>query len=258
MSEQERRPVPEDTRAPTAWRRLVRMGAPRATKANALAAVLALVLGFAIVTQVRQTRSEGLEGLSQPELVSLLDDVTGRSQRLNQDAAELRRTRDALRSGGAGDREARRAAQQRLNALRVLAGTVPATGPGIVIELQDPRHQITDDVLLNAIQELRDSGAESIQVGPVRVVADSYFETAQGGGVAVDGERVHPPYTIRAIGDPHTMAAAMDIPGGLAESVRQLGGRPSITQVKTLRIDALHRAPAHRYARPVPTTTPTK
>ncbi len=257
MTERDR-PEPEEVRAPSAWRRLVRMGAPRATKANALAAILALVLGFAIVTQVRQTRSQGLEGLSQSELVSLLDDVTSRSQRLNEDAAELRRTRDQLRSGGASNREARRAAQQRLNSLEVLAGTVPATGPGIVIELHDPDRRITSELLLNAIQELRDSGAEAIQVGPARVVASTYFSMSGDGTVQVDGVGVHPPYTIKAIGDPHTMAAAMAIPGGLAESVRQLGGRPVISQRKQLRIDALHRPPAHRYAQPVPTATPTR
>lgn len=242
----------------TGWRRLVRMGAPRATKANALATVLALLLGFAIVTQVRQTRSEGLDALRQTELVGLLDDVSQRSDRLDKDAAQLRRTRDELVSGGASDREARKAARERLSSLEVLAGTVPAKGPGITITIGDPRHEITDSVLLDALQELRDAGAEAVQIGPVRVVASTYFGTAQDGTVQVDGVGVRPPYRILAIGDPHTMAAAMAIPGGLAENVRQLGGHPAITQSQTVHIDALHSPPAHRYAQPVPTATPTQ
>ena len=40
---------------PRAWRRLLRAGSPRATRANVLAMVLAAALGFAIIAQVRQT-----------------------------------------------------------------------------------------------------------------------------------------------------------------------------------------------------------
>ena len=90
---------------------------------------------------------------------------------------------------------------------------------------------------------------------PVVALGDT---TLHDGTIQVDGVGIAPPYTITAIGDPHTMAAAMSIPGGLAESVRQLGGRPVISQRKQMRIDALHRPPAHRYAQPVPTATPTQ
>lgn len=247
---------PEEDRT-TTWRRLLRMGAPRATKANVFATVLALLLGFALATQVHQTRSGGLESLRQTDLVGLLDDVSQRSHRLDKDAAELRVTRDQLVNGGAGDAAALKAAQARLNALGVLAGTVPAQGPGITMVIADPEHKVADSVLLDALQELRDAGAEAVQIGPVRVVASTSFSTSPAGAILVDGVGIHPPYRILAIGDAHTIAAAMDIPGGLAETVRQLGGTPTVTQSTSIRITALSAPREHRYAHPVPSATAT-
>ena len=73
------------------------MARPRATRANAFAALLALVLGFAVATQVRSTQAQGLESLRQSDLVGILDNVTQQSTRLDDDARELQATRDQLR-----------------------------------------------------------------------------------------------------------------------------------------------------------------
>ncbi len=244
-----RRPGPrgEDTRAN--WRHLLRMARPRATKANALALVLAVLLGFAIATQVRQTQGQGLENLREDELVRILDDVTQDGNRLQSELRDLQRTRDQLASG-AGE-QAQKAAKSRLRTLEVLAGTVPVKGPGITVTIADPRREVTAPVLLDALEELRDAGAEAVQVGSVRVVASTYF-TDGDTGVSVSGTKLDLPYTITAIGDPATMASAMDIPGGVTESVRRLGGKATVEQHESLSITALHDVTEPRYARPVP------
>ena len=48
------------------------------------------------------------------------------------------------------------------------------------------------------------------------------------------------PYVITAIGDSATMASAMDIPGGVNESVRRLGAVSTVDQRETVSITALH------------------
>lgn len=242
---------------PTAWQRLRRMGRPRATRANAFAALLAIILGFALATQVRQTQSAGLESLRQSDLVRILDDVSQRSSRLETEARRLQTARDKLVNGTTSDQEALASARDRLDALGVLAGTVPATGPGIRMTIADPDHKVTGPVLLDLLEELRDAGAEAVQIGPVRIVASSYF-SGGADGIQIDGISVSPPYTVLAIGDPQTMAAAMDIPGGISETVRQLGATPQVTQSQKIRIDALQSVREPRYARPVPAPTPTQ
>ena len=245
--------VPAPT--PSTWHRLMLMLRPRATKANLLSALLALLLGFAVATQVRQNSSLGLESLRQSDLVNILDNATLQSARLDQNARELQATRDQLVSGSTSGAAALKAAQERLDALGILAGTARAHGPGLRMTIADPGGKVTSPVLLDAIQELRDAGAEAIQVNNVRIVASSHF--SQGAdGIEIDGRSVPQPYALAAIGDPATMSSAMEIPGGLSENVRQLGATIKIVQEKELTVGALHAQSAPRYARPVPQSAP--
>ena len=241
-------PTPTDS---TAWHRLALMARPRATKANALAASLAILLGFAVATQVRQNQDAGLGSLRQGELVTILDNATQQASRLDQNARELQATRDELISGSTSGAAALKAAQGRLDALRVLAGTTQAHGPGITMTIHDPEAKVTLVLLLDAIEELRDAGAEAIQVGDVRVVASSYLSQA-GSGVKIDGTPITSPYLLLAIGNPQTLSSAMEIPGGLSETVRGLGAKITINQQTDLTVAALHTLREPRYARPVP------
>ena len=90
---------PPDTPAKTSAQRLMLMARPRTTKANMLAALLALLLGFGVATQVRQNQTLGLESLRQSELITILDNATLLSSRLDQSARELQVTRDELVNG---------------------------------------------------------------------------------------------------------------------------------------------------------------
>jgi uncharacterized protein YlxW (UPF0749 family) len=240
----------------SAWKRLMLMARPRATKANVFAALLAILLGFAVATQVRQTQSQGLESLSQTDLITILDNATLLSARLDQNARQLQVTSDQLVNGSTGDAAALKAAQERLDALGILAGTARAHGPGIRMTIVDRGAKVTPPVLLDTIEELRDAGAEAIQVDNVRVVASSHFDPAAS-GIEIDGIAVPQPYTILAIGDPPTMSSAMEIPGGLSENVRQLGASVTITQTKDLTVGALHTLSVPRYAHLVPSPAPT-
>ncbi|MEO7448953.1 MAG: DUF881 domain-containing protein [Humibacillus sp.] len=222
-----------------AWRRLLTMGRPRATRANLLVAVLAIVLGGAIAAQVQLTNERGLDQLTQTDLVRVLDDITVRSSRLDQQVRELEATRDRLKSGTGTAGEAIDQAQKRLDTLGILAGTIGAQGQGITLRISDPGKQVTGPVMLDLIQELRDGGAEAIEVGNVRVVASSFVGDVSG-QLQIDGSPVERPFVVRAIGDAKTLASAMTIPGGIIESVRQKGATASVAESEAIEITATH------------------
>ena len=246
-------PDPDDSRDAT-WRRLRRMGKPRMTRGNLLATGLTLCLGFAIATQIQQTQETGLTSLRQDELVRVLDDVNQRSSRLDQQVRELEAQREVLTSGANTAAEAAAQAQKRLDQLSILAGTAPARGPGIALTISDPSGAVRGPVLLDVLQELRDAGAEVVQVGGVRVVAGSFFTDA-GTSVTLDGQPLSRPFVFLAIGDPKTMASAMQIPGGIVDTARRLGANAVIEERGTVEITALHTPKAPRYAQPVPEPT---
>lgn len=254
MSATDRQPRPPEN-ARHAWARLRRAGTPAFTRSNLLAMLLAVALGFAIIAQVRQTSVQGLETLREDELVRIFADVDQDGERLSAEIRDLQTSLQLLESRTTGEAEAQRAAQERLDALGILAGTAPASGPGIVLRIHDPSRAVDATAMLDAIQELRDAGAEAIQVGDVRVVANTWFADTEA-GLSVSGREVRPPYEVRAIGDSNTLAGAMQIPGGVTASARRVGALVTVDIRTRVVVDALLSVPTPQYARPVPTTTP--
>src|SRR5204862_247268 len=75
-----------------------------------------------------------------------------------------------------------REARDRARTLGILTGTLPARGPGIVLTVVDPQGTVGADVLLDAVEELRDAGAEALQLSGVCVVAQTPIVDDPAGG----------------------------------------------------------------------------
>ncbi|AXK45079.1 DUF881 domain-containing protein [Brachybacterium saurashtrense] len=219
------------------WRRLGDALRPQATFAQLIVGLLCLLLGLSIAAQVRQG-DDSLEGSSQQELVRLLDESARHSSDLELENAELERTLETLRSGEEDDVAARNAAEERLEDLEIIAGTVPAQGRGVVVSIADPDGAVRASTLLGVVQELRNAGAEVIQIGEVRVVASTAITTTPDGRLEVDGTVLEAPYVLRAIGDPSVMEPALRIPGGAADSVAGDGGTLVANADDDIRIEA--------------------
>ena len=235
-------PDTSPTESTVARGRLSRAMRPHASRAQLLGALLCALLGFALVVQARQTQIQGLDQLRQADLVRLLDNVTNAEARAEQDVRSQQAIRDRLLSGSDSSEAAQQAAQERLDTLGLLAGTVPASGPGIELDIADPRRQVDASVLLDTLEELRDGGAEVIQIGDVRVVAATAF-TDDADGVRVDGRLLTPPYRYKVIGEPQTLAKVLQIPGGVLDVLRSKGAQGRVTQAQAVRVDALRAAP---------------
>lgn len=236
---------------PSPWRILARAAMPRATRGQLLTGLLCAVLGFAVVVQVQANRADPLSTLRQDELVRLLDDVTRNGEDLADQVAELRTQRNQLATASDGDRAARDAARERAEVQGILAGRLPAEGPGIELVVADPTGEVMATTLYTVLEELRNAGAEAIQLGDVRLTASSYIvEAAEG--VEVDGVRIDSPYRWLAIGDADTMTTALGIPGGALAIVRNAGGTSNITQSDLVRITAVRTVSPPQYATPVP------
>lgn len=253
----------DDEPKPSVVRRLLR---PRLHRVDIAVAVLLGLLGFAAAVQVRSNQDDGvLASARQEDLVRILDDLTSRSLRLRQEVTTLTDTRERLTSGSGQEEAAVAEARRRAQVLGVLAGTVAARGPGVLLTVSDPDHQVTADVLLDALEEMRDAGAEAVQIEgsvdpasntpaegqTVRVVAaTSFVDAGDAGGVEVDGTLLLPPYRFVVIGDAATISAALAIPGGVVDNVAQRGGRAAVTRRESVLVGALRPLDRPRYARP--------
>lgn len=226
------------------------MGTPRPGRSGpqrrqlALIGVLLAALGFAIAVQVRATSgSDALTNLRQGDLIQILDNQNARADRLRSQIAQLQATLDRLRSTGNQSAAAQAQARAELQALQILLGLIPATGPGVVIRIEDPGGKLGAEQLLDVVEELRGAGAEAIDFAGVRVSTDTAFVDGVG-TVLVDGHEVHAPYAVTAIGDPATLQTALTIPGGVVQTLDSLGGTVTVTQQSTVTVRSVRTLPS--------------
>jgi uncharacterized protein YlxW (UPF0749 family) len=222
------------------------------SRGQVVVAVLLFVLGAGAVTQLRLVGDDDpYAGMRQPELIQVLNGLNAASRRAEREIDDLERTRDALRSRTERRQTALEQARQELTALGILAGTLPATGPGIRITIEVEDGTRPTNQLLDGIQELRDAGAEAMEINDsVRVVAQTSFDDGID-GLEVDGALLTSPYVIDVIGDPDTLATALGIPGGFKEDVTEGGGEFTIEKLDEVEVSVLRTPAEPRFAKPV-------
>jgi uncharacterized protein YlxW (UPF0749 family) len=200
--------------------------------------VLFVALGFTLTAAVSGTANDSiLANARQSDLVSLLDDLAQREARLQAENSRLENARETLLGGD--EYSALNEAKRRADALGVLAGSETIIGTGIEVSISG---NLTASALIDAIQELRDAGASAIQISDrglaVRLVANSWFADSPS-GITVSGTALQVPITISVIGDPSVLVPAIEIPGGLVDTVGSGGGEVKITESQNVDISAI-------------------
>ncbi|MEU1884692.1 DUF881 domain-containing protein [Micromonospora sp. WMMD987] len=229
----------------------------RVSSATVMIAALLALLGFTLVVQLKTTSTDPtLAATRQEDLVRIFSDLDSREKRLQQDIEALEDSQRQLRSGEQGRQAALEEATKRADELGILAGTLPARGPGLAVRFEPGGKPIRADRVLDAVQELRGAGAEAMQISggdraSARIIASTYFLDGPGDVLVVDGRALTGPFTITVIGDPETMRTALNIPGGVAASVRGDGGNVSVEDREVAEVSALHAPLKLEHARPV-------
>ena len=178
------------------------------------AAVIALFLGFAAVTQVQSqevfSRSLNLETPS--SLTTLIANLSETNNELRNEIFDLRRdVSDAQNSISSGTGTLSET-QHQIVQLRVFSAQSAVSGPGIAIRIDGG---FDERALSDLVNELRNAGAEAISVNEVRVSPKSYFTGTADRGIAVDERPLRGPWTVRAIGAADVIYVAMTRTGGI-------------------------------------------
>ena len=155
-------------------------------------------------------------------LPGMTRDEAQREARLQVEISRLEAERETLLGGD--QYQALNDAKRRAKALGILAGTEPLVGPGLIITISG---NLSATTLLDAIQELRDAGATALQISDkdlaVRIIANTWFADSDN-GVTVSGTQLQVPITLSVVGDATVLTPALQIPGGLADTVGSGGG----------------------------------
>jgi len=118
-----------------------------------------------------------------------------------------------------------------LERYRMASGIVDVHGPGVVVTIRDST-RIDDfmedfnsilynsEQLLSLVNRLKESGAEAISINEQRIVGTTEISLA-GRGININGIATAAPYTVKAIGNPETMEAALTIRGGVIDTMKR-------------------------------------
>jgi uncharacterized protein YlxW (UPF0749 family) len=171
--------------------------------------LIAIGLGFLIVVQLRSQAAVArtLANQDDTSVALLINDLNRANNQLMQQSAALAeqqaQLQQALTSGGADSQ----ALSKELTTLREVNGAAPVHGPGLEIRISGP---VMDFELQDALNNLRNAGAEAISLNGYRIVGSTPV-VSRGDILMVAGHAVSTPLVLRVIGDAEQLGPAADL-----------------------------------------------
>jgi len=221
-----------------------------------------LAMGFLVVAQLRSSRALSRQ-VQVPTrnvyaLATLLREEQEARRALEAQVTALRRQLETYERAAAEGRSLTEAMGRELESLRISLGLKAMRGPGVVVRVEDSSEQpkganpviVTYQDLVAVINELWAAGAEAIAVNGERITATTGISQV-GGTVVINLQRLTGPFVIVALGDPATLEGALNIRGGLVESLRALGLQITISRRDTLVVPAFKGTVTFEHAKPI-------
>ena len=215
---------------------------------SVLVTVLCALLGFSYAIQLNNTTST-YETMSEDELTKLISETSTQVQKLEQRKSELSNQLDSLKDTADKNEKAAEIARQNAESNGILSGRLPVSGEGVVIRIsKGSKRDIDASILFTLLEELRNSGAEVIEINDIRVITSTYIsDTADG--LACDGTNIKAPFSLRAIGDSDNLQNAVNLAGGVGSRLKvKYGATVSIVPSDKVEITSTRSAPQYTYA----------
>ncbi len=185
----------------------------RGTIIFTMGAIVALLVAVMLMQfrTVEETDMSTLEAMRETELraevASWKEKYEEASKQLTETEAKITEYYETMESKD----EAANLLQQELTQAKMRLGKEAVYGSGIEITLEDNMEtQIDDYDIYRLINELRLAGAEAISVNEIRITSMSDIKSIAPGLIHIDGNPLHSPYIIKAIGDQTYLVSALN------------------------------------------------
>lgn len=227
--------------------------------------LICAILAFGLTLQIRsvyriKSGAATGEAARADQLQQDLNNQRQKSQELANEVSQLSGTVSEYRQQAAKTGNVTSALNDQLTQAEILAGMAAVSGPGVVVTMQDSKQTVAsgtdqnayvihDVDILQALNELRDAGAEALSLNGERILATTEVRCA-GSVVSINNNRYAAPFVIRAVGNPDELKNALTMRGGLADSLAQWGIDVEVGTSQSLVIGAYSGTPDFRYAKP--------
>ena len=219
-------------------------------------AFVCFVLGFMLFIQFK-TIKQGVGPVSEyraRELASEVKKLTQEKQTLLKIKNDYESKIGKYESTAASSSSTSKLLKEELDKARVLAGLTDVEGPGITLTIDDGNYSaennyaiITHEMLLQLINELNAAGAEAISINNQRIITITEIRQA-GIWINVNTVKLAQPYTIKAIGEPKQLEAALLLRGGIRDQFTESGVKVIIEKSEKIGMEKFNGIIAHKYA----------
>ena len=184
-----------------------------------------------------------LEAQSDQDLALIVNELGSANDALRRETLVLEGRIAEVERSGESQQAVLNEAIREIQSLRVVSGLEGATGPGIVVRVNDPRGVLLAQDFADLLNELRAAGAEALDVDGVRISATSGFSDGPS-GVVVDGVLLERTLAVSAIGDVATLTQALEMPGGVSATLGSFPGvQVTIREEDNIETDAARLRP---------------
>lgn len=136
-----------------------------------------------------------------------------------------------------------------------LIGLTEVSGSGVIITLSDSKTTDSSDPLvhdmdvLSVINELKNAGAEAISINDQRLIPSTAI-ICGGNIININGEKVGAPFTIKAIGQPETLAN-LSRPNGYLNTLKGYDIGTELKKSNNITIPKYNGVITYKYAKSV-------
>ena len=226
-----------------------------------------LVMGALLAVQIRTYESAAMAMGSRPfgPVFGLLATARDRLQQQTEQIEDLQAKLTRYENAAASHKEALlNVMNNELQAYKTSLGLTKVKGPGIVLTLDDSTFRLGDSGdkelqqlllvhssdLLQIANELWAAGAEAVAIGGQRVTANTPIRCV-GPVVHVNAVPVASPYVISAIGDPNLLTSALNLRGGVLDTMRSLKYKVKLIQEDEIILPAVTVQPKLKLAQTI-------
>lgn len=193
------------------------------SKSKILFFIFSFILGITLVMQFNTIQNQnGGQSLSDKatHLQVELNNIRDRKAKIEKEISDVETKISDLRSSEILADSIEETLKNEIEQYELQIGYKSAIGPGIELELQMQNPEIYNvlvsnfDLILSIINKLNSAGAEGISVNDERIVSITDFKFEKG-ELLINSNPVKPPFVIKAIGNPDTMEASLNIRYGI-------------------------------------------
>lgn len=200
--------------------------------------IMCLMLTTAIVIQVKTMNSAGSTASRTLVDNELRDNVLRWKEKydnLSENLKKAEKKLEEVRQDATQNDTTASAKEEELRKNNTLLGITNVVGPGIMIEIEDGKLEssifsmdnvsdvlVHNDDLVSLVNELKNTGAEAIEINGQRIV-DTSSITCEGNIIKINGEKIGSPFIIKAIGSQALLYGSITREGSYLDLMKERG-----------------------------------